>query len=346
MTFIIAEAGANHNRDWDTACRLVEVAHAAGADAVKFQTYSSETMYSRHTPDFAGYRNIPALIKANELPREWQGMLKIYCDDIGIEFMSTPFDEAAVDELLSLGVKRLKVSAFEALDPRFMDYVACAAEAASTSIVFSAGVGSSTETVARTLERIRDRASVHVTVLHCNSAYPTPMSDINLRQMHDLLDLLEDGYYNVSVGLSDHTMSTLVPALAASMGANTIEKHFTLDRGQQGPDHPFALEPIELEEMVKNVRLAQCALGVRRDSVTPSEKLGQTSMALRSVVTRRTLRKGESLDATNVTTKRPCPDDAVPALSYYDVLESYVTRHELEDDAVVRWSDIEPCEPA
>ena len=123
-TFVIAEAGANHDRNFNQALRLIDVASDAGANAVKFQTYSADTLYSKHTPDFAGYKNITKLIKDIELPREWQKDLKQYCDELDIEFMSTPFDEKAVDELVSLGVKRLKIAGFESTDWRFVDMIA------------------------------------------------------------------------------------------------------------------------------------------------------------------------------------------------------------------------------
>ena len=136
-TFIVAEAGANHDRKISQAFDLIDVAVDARADAVKFQTYSSDTLYSKYTPDFAGYSNIPKLIKDIELPRNWQKTLKSYCDDVGIEFMSTPFDEKAVDELYELGVKRFKISGFESTDPRFIKYVA----STGLPLIISLGIG-------------------------------------------------------------------------------------------------------------------------------------------------------------------------------------------------------------
>ena len=136
--FVIAEAGANHNRNLQQAYRLIDAAVIAKADAVKFQTYSSETLYSKYTPDFANYTNIPKLIKDLELPREWQRDLKLYCDDRGIEFMSTPADERAVEELYSLGVKRLKIAGFESTDPRWVKVVA----STGLPLVITVGIGS------------------------------------------------------------------------------------------------------------------------------------------------------------------------------------------------------------
>ncbi len=151
-TFIIAEAGANHNRDWNLARKLVEVAAESGADAVKFQTYTSEDLYSANTPDFAGYESIPELIRSIQMPRSWHRDLKSLCDDLGIEFMSTPFDERAVDELVDVGVKRLKVASFEAKDRRLLRKIA----KTGLPVIFSAGVGTSSRDVGDIIEFLHD----------------------------------------------------------------------------------------------------------------------------------------------------------------------------------------------
>ena len=172
-TFIIAEAGANHNRDFNQALSLIDAAVYAGADAVKFQTYSSSTLYSKNTPNFANYSNINDLIKSIELPREWQKDLKLYCDKNKIEFMSTPFDRKAVRELKEIGVKRLKIAGFESTDPRFIKMVA----STGLPIIFSAGIGTNLQGISDVLRWISDvNNNPDVTVLHCNNAYPTPRS--------------------------------------------------------------------------------------------------------------------------------------------------------------------------
>ena len=181
--FVIAEAGANHNRNFKQAISLIDVAKSAGADAVKFQTYTSETLYSRNTPDFAGYKDISKLIKDIELPREWQKHLKFYCDEVGIEFMSTPFDERAVDELVALGVKRLKISGFESTDPRFVRMVA----SAGLPIIVSAGIGNNILSINNIISWIKlEQKNPDITVLHCNNAYPTPDKDINLSRIDNI----------------------------------------------------------------------------------------------------------------------------------------------------------------
>ena len=325
-TFIIAEAGANHNRSFETAVRLIDVAVDAGADAVKFQTYSSETLYAKNSEDFADYKNINELIKSLELPRQWQSELKRYCDDKGIEFMSTPFDYEAVKELVALGVKRMKISGFEATDPRFVRMVA----ETGLPLIISAGIGFTV----KDLGVIRDITSEwnnELTILHCNNAYPTPMEDINLFEVRKFKHMKGVDH----TGLSDHTASTITPALAVAMGATVIEKHFTLSKSLDGPDHKFALEPDELKEMVKNIRDAEKALTTKGNkSYTESEK--NFTNAMRSVVTKIPLKRGDVLTENNITTKRPCSEGSIKALNYFDMLGREVVTN-VEADVALKW---------
>jgi sialic acid synthase SpsE len=308
-TFIIAEAGANHNRNFDQAISLIDVAKESGADAVKFQTYSSETLYSKNTPDFGGYTSISNLIKEIELPREWQSDLKEYCDEKNIEFMSTPFDEKAVDELVSIGVKRLKIAGFESTDLRFVDMV-CSAK---LPIIVSIGIGANMKLIDVILNIANKHNIDDVTFLHCNNAYPTPPTDVNMNTIQQMS--LDKRY---KTGFSDHTISTLTPALAVAAGATVIEKHFTLSKFLKGPDHPFAVEPHELKTMVDNIRYAETCMGVKQDNFTKSEFILQNAM--RSVVASKSIKKGEMFSSENITTKRPCLESCIPAISYFDVI--------------------------
>jgi sialic acid synthase SpsE len=345
-TFVIAEAGANHDRNESQAFRLVDEAVNAGADAVKFQTYSSDTLYSKYTPDFAGYKNIPKLIKDLELPRSWQKTLKSYCDDNGIEFMSTPFDERAVDELYKLGVKRFKISGFECTDPRFVKYVA----STKLPLVISLGIGTNLDTlfqIQRWILDVDDVEDVHlgthdfsnnpnITYLHCNNAYPTPFKDINLGTMSQIKNYMKTHkwFVNSEVGLSDHTEGILTPPIAVAMGAKVIEKHYTIDRTLSGPDHPFAIEPNELKDMVKNIRLVETMLDTKDTEYTESEQ--GFSMARRSVVTKVDLKVGDVLAEDNITTKRPLLKDSIPAIDYYDVIGKSVNVNIKKDDIIKR----------
>jgi len=326
-TFIVAEAGANHNQNYDQALALVDAAVRAKSDAVKFQTYSSETLYSKNTPDFAGYKNISQLIKDIELPRHWQRNLKLYCEDSGIEFMSTPFDEKAVDELYSLGVKRFKVSGFEATDPRFVKYVA----STQLPLIISAGIGTNLEMIKNIISWVEEmNPKSDITILHCNNAYPTPFEDISLLQ----IKVIQESFPHVKVGLSDHTQGILVPPLAIALGAQSIEKHFTLSRMLPGPDHSFAIEPDELKQMVENIKIAEKTLSTKDTDFTTSEL--SFKKAMRSVVAKNNIRRGEVFTVENLTTKRPQLETSIPALKFYDLMGKIATQDIRADDIITK----------
>jgi N,N'-diacetyllegionaminate synthase len=321
-TFIIAEAGANHNKNFKQALSLIDVAVEARASACKFQTYSSETLYSKNTPNFAGYKNINQLIKDIELPREWQKDLKQYCDERNIEFMSTPFDEKAVDELVNLGVKRLKISGFESTDFRFVEMVA----SAKLPLIISLGIGFKYEWINKLLN-ITLKHTNDITLLHCNNAYPTPMSDIDLNMIKKLS--LDSRF---KTGLSDHTISPLTPALAVAAGASVIEKHFTLSRYLPGPDHPFALEPYQLKEMVDLIKTTEIAFTSQIEEYSQSEK--DFIKARRSVVAKTNIKKGEIFTQNNLTTKRPFLENSTPASDFEFILGNIATKDYNEDDFI------------
>ena len=323
-TFIIAEAGANHNRNFNQALKLIEIAKESGADAVKFQTYSSETLYSKNTPNFAGYHNVNQLIKDIELPREWQKSLKTHCDMIDIEFMSTPFDKKAVNELVGLGVKRLKIAGFESTDLRFLDMVA----STRLPLIISAGIGCSLDFIDKIIKTCNNKGCDDLTILHCNNAYPTPQKDINLNTIKDI-----QAYYpSVKVGLSDHTVNTLTPSLAVTMGAKVIEKHFTISRNLPGPDHSFALEPKELKEMIDNIRLTEVSLGRKKEQYTKSET--EFSKARRSIVAKKTIKKGDLLNEASITTKRPFLKGNVAASEWFNTLGQVAIKDYKPDDFI------------
>ena len=335
--FVIAEAGANHDRNLNQALDLVRVAKESGADAVKFQTYSSETLYAPGAPNFAGYKNINKLIKDIELPREWQKEIKQYCDDQDIEFMSTPFDEKAVDELCNLGVKRLKIAGFESTDPRFVKMVA----STGLPLIVTAGIGSNSIQIKNCLSWIKEvNPEPDVTILHGNNAYPTPLEDANIEQIGEYIrgQELEGKYpYRFKVGISDHTEGILVPSLAVAQGAEVVEKHFTISRALPGPDHPFAVEPDELREMVSMIRTASLCMGKKQDTHTESEK--KFSNGQRSVVAKRDIYHGETLTEENITTMRPSLPGAIPAFQFYETLGN-TPRRKIEKGKVIMKDDL------
>jgi N,N'-diacetyllegionaminate synthase len=322
-TFIIAEAGANHNRNFKQALSLIDVAKESGADAVKFQTYSSETLYSKNTPNFAGYTNINKLIKDIELPREWQKDLKQYCDEKGIEFMSTPFDEKAVDELVNLGVKRLKIAGFESTDFRFVDMVA----SSRLPLVISLGIGFEMNYLGKIFE-IAEKYGNDLSFMHCNNAYPTPIEDVGV----DIVkQLSRDTRYRW--GLSDHTESPFTPALAVAAGATIIEKHFTLSKHLPGPDHPFALEPNQLKQMVEYIRFAEKA-SIKKSSNGISNSEKSFTPAMRSVVAKTDIKIGEVFTLDNITTKRPFLENNILAKDFEYVLGKVAKKEYKHDDFI------------
>ena len=238
--------------------------------------------------------------------------------------MSTPFDEKAVDELVNLGVKRLKVAGFEATDVRFLDIVA----STKLPLIISAGIGCSLDFIGKIKEVCYSRGCNDLTILHCNNAYPTPQKDINLSTIKDI-----QAYYpNVKVGLSDHTINTLTPSLAVTMGAEVIEKHFTISRQLPGPDHPFALEPKELKEMVDNIRLTEVSLGRKKEQYTESET--NFSKARRSIVAKTNIKKGDLLTSKNITTKRPFLPENIPASKWDDTVGTISSKNYKPDDFI------------
>mgnify|MGYP003654348067 CR=1 FL=1 len=331
-TFIIAEAGANHDRKFEQAIKLIDIAVSAGADAVKFQTYSSETLYAKNTLNFAGYENINKLIKDIELPREWQKDLKQYCDESGIEFMSTPFDEKAVDELVDVGVKRLKIAGFEATDPRIVKY------AASTQLplIITAGIGVDLVMIQKIIDWVvSENSNPDITFLHGNNAYPTPYEDICLGQIGRIKRMQYS--HPIEVGISDHTEGILVPPLAVALGAKVVEKHFTISRYLTGPDHgPHAVEPNELSDMVKNIRIVEKCLK-QKNSMTNSEKKFRN--ARRSIVALKQIKENEIFCLENITTKRPVTQKSLPADLFYDMLGNKANKT-IEADCFVKIDDI------
>jgi sialic acid synthase SpsE len=322
-TFVIAEAGANHNKNFNQALALIDVAVEAGASACKFQTYSSNTLYSKNTPDFAGYKNINKLIDDIALPREWQKDLKQYCDEKGIEFMSTPFDEKAVDELVTLGVKRLKIAGFESTDFRFVDMVA----SSKLPLIISLGIGFEMNYLGKLFE-IADKHGNELSFMHANNAYPTPIEDAGISIVRQLA---MDSRYKW--GLSDHTESPLTPALAVANGATIIEKHFTLSRHLPGPDHPFALEPNELKQMIQYIEFAEKSL-IKTSSNLISSSEKKFTQAMRSVVAKTNIKKGDILTIDNITTKRPFLEGNIPAKHFEFVLGKVADRDYNEDDFI------------
>lgn len=322
MTYIIAEAGSNHDCNFETAKKLVDIAKNSGADAVKFQIFSAETLYSSKTEDFDKYKNVWNLIKSLEVSFDFFKDIKKYCDDCGIQFLATPFSKDAVDLLCEMEVPVIKIASFEFTDALLVSYIA----KTQKPIIASTGLCSEKD-IKQFLEMTPNN---DITLLHCNSAYPTPDVDANLKSMTTLQKMSK-----CKVGLSDHTMGILAPVIAVSLGASVIEKHFTISRNNVGPDHPFSIEPNELKSMVSQIRQAEILLGDGKMKRTPSEE--SMFYARRSVIASKDIKKGELFTVENITTKRP--GSGLSASRYLEIIGKTSSRN-IESDDILQESDV------
>lgn len=302
-TLIIAEAGVNHNGDMAMARRLIDVAADAGADLVKFQTFSADRLvtadakkagYQTQTTDAGESQH--AMLRKLELTRDMHVTLMVHCETRGIRFFSSGFDRESIDLLAQLGLDRFKIPSGEITNLPYLRHIGRYGK----PVILSTGMATIDEIGAALalLEQAgtpRDR----ITVLHCNTEYPTPMTDVNLRAMLTIRDTL-----GVAVGYSDHTTGIEVAIAAVALGATVIEKHFTLDRNLPGPDHQASLEPAELEAMVAAIRNIEIALGDGIKRPTPSEAKNKP-VARKSLVASQTIKAGEVFSAQNITAKRP-----------------------------------------
>lgn len=303
-TFIIAEAGVNHNGSLEMAFQLIDVAVAAGADAVKFQTFKAEKVIAVNAPK-AGYQKDTTgadesqleMIKKLELDETAHRRLFQYCQHKGIQFMSSPFDLESIDLLSRLGLETFKIPSGEITNLPYLRKIA----ALKKRLILSTGMAS--------LGEIKDALDVlaesgtplgDITVLHCNTDYPTPFEDVNLRAMQTI----RNAFPGITVGYSDHTIGIEVPIAAVAVGASVIEKHFTLDRNLPGPDHRASLEPPELSAMISDIRNIEKTLGTGIKKPSLSE-LKNKPVARKSIVAALPIKKGETFTDRNITVKRP-----------------------------------------
>ena len=302
-TLIIAEAGINHNGDINLAFQLIDVAVSAGADFVKFQTFTADKLVTKYTKK-ADYQNKTtaesesqyAMLKKLELNRETHKKLIAYCKSKKIKFLSTGFDIDSIDLLVELGLERFKIPSGEITNLPYLRYIGKYGK----PVILSTGMAALDE-IERALNIIESAGTSRkqITVLHCNTEYPTPMTDVNLRAMTTIRDTLK-----VQVGYSDHTLGIEVAIAAVALGARIIEKHFTLNRDLPGPDHKASLEPNELKSMVLAIRNIDKAMGngIKR----PQKSEAKNKPAVRkSLVAKCPIRTGEIFSETNITVKRP-----------------------------------------
>lgn len=299
--FIIAEAGVNHNGEIELARRLVDAAAEAGADAVKFQSFHAEKIVCKNAEKAAYQKEMTdaqetqlEMLKKLELTEQMHRELMDYCGERGIIFLSTPFDIDSIQMLAELGLQIFKIPSGEITNLPYLRKIG----GYHRKIILSTGM-SSMEEVEAAVKILQENGADDITLLHCNSQYPTPMPDVNLTAMVSMKKKL-----GFPVGYSDHTQGIEIPVAAVALGAVVIEKHFTLDRTMEGPDHKASLEPNELKEMVKAIRNIEMALGdgVKRLSKSEKENVGA---ARKSIVAAVPIKKGDIFTKENLTMKRP-----------------------------------------
>ncbi len=302
-TLIIAEAGVNHNGNIDMAKRLIEAAAEAGVDYVKFQTFKSEKLVSRHAAkadyqkaNTGGEDSQLKMLQQLELSCDDHFLLIEHCKKCGIKFLSTAFDLESIEFLHSLNLDLWKIPSGEITNLPYLRSIA----QKGGRVIMSTGMCDLSDIEAALKALISNGTpEENITLLHCNTEYPTPWNDVNLRAMHDIANR-----FNVPVGYSDHTRGIEVPIAAVALGATVIEKHFTLDNNLPGPDHKASLEPDRLKAMVDAIRHIEKALGNGAKQISESERKN-IAIARKSIVAARNIRKGEILSEKNITVKRP-----------------------------------------
>jgi len=301
--FIIAEAGVNHNGSIELACELIDVASESGADAVKFQTFKAENLVSKNA-EKAEYQKQTTdasesqfdMIKRLELDIDAHKKLIDYCKEKDIMFLSTPFDHESIDLLNELQLQIFKIPSGEITNLPYLRHIGLL----NKKVFLSTGMSNLQEAGdALTVLINSGTLKENITVLHANTMYPTPMEDVNLNAMQTI-----HKEFGVAVGYSDHTLGIEVDIAAVAMGASIIEKHFTLDKAMEGPDHKASLEPEELKAMVSAIRNIEKALGSNEKILSPSEEVN-INIVRKSIVASCPIRKGELLSEKNISTKRP-----------------------------------------
>lgn len=326
--FIIAEAGVNHNGSLDLAMRLVDAAKDAGADCVKFQTFISKNLVTKNAikADYQKEQSVIEesqleMLKKLELSFDEFSKLNEYCKSKNIAFMSTAFDFDSIDFLNSLDMGIWKIPSGDITNLPYLLKIA----ALKKPVILSTGM-CTMDDIRSAVDVFINNGTENLTLLHCTTEYPTPFSDVNLRAMLSIKD-----EFNVQIGYSDHTKGIEVPIAAVALGATVIEKHFTLDRNMDGPDHNASLEPDELKAMVVSIRNIESALGSRIKVPAESEKKNM-DIARKSIVTRRMIRAGEVLSEENLTVKRP--GYGVSPMKWFEVIGSFAIRDFDEDEMI------------
>ena len=328
-TIIIAEAGVNHNGSIELAKKLIDAAAVAGVDYVKFQTFKTENLVTREALQAAYQKtNIASknnsqfeMLKKLELTQEQHYELISHCKIRGVKFLSTAFDMDSLKFLSSLQLKIWKIPSGEITNYPYLKQIAKMHQ----SVIMSTGM-STTDDINDAINALIKNGlkKTQITILHCNTQYPTPISDVNLKVM---LYLHEK--FNVKVGYSDHTLGIEVPIAAVALGATVIEKHFTLDRTMNGPDHKASLEPDELNDMVRAIRNIEIALGNGKRKISTTERKNILA-ARKSIVALSDIKRGDVFSEKNITAKRP--GNGISPMKWEETIGTVSTRNYKKDE--------------
>lgn len=326
---IIAEAGINHNGDLDLAMRLVDAAKAAGADVVKFQTGNASASITKYAntadyqKDSTGSDQQLAMIEQLELPFAAYIDIKDYCDEVGIEFATTFFDkDAACFSLQNLDLRFCKVASGEITNRPLLEIIG----SSHLPVILSTGM-CMLEEVEDAIAVLRENGCGEITILHCTTEYPAPKDQINLRAMPAMGE-----HFGLSFGYSDHTEGIEVPVAAVAMGARVIEKHLTLDKTMDGPDHKASLEPDEFALMVEKIRNIERALGCAEKTPGDAEQKNR-AIARKSIVAKRDIKAGDLLSEDNITVKRP--GTGISAMRWHEVLGTRAIKDFEQDEMII-----------
>lgn len=325
---VIAEAGVNHNGSLEIAKQLVEAALGAGADIVKFQTFTADNLVCKWAEKAAYQMQTTGLkesqyqmLKRLELTIDEYRELSVYCGQKKIEFLSSPFDLDSIALVNELNVRRVKIPSGEITN---FPYLKRCAETGK-SIILSTGMSECAE-IEAALNVLKKYGAGEIAILHCNTQYPTPMEDVNL----NVIPMLQNRF-GIETGYSDHTSGTEAAIAAVALGATIIEKHFTLDRHMDGPDHKASLEPDELKYMVQCIRNIEKALGTCEKGITKSER-DNRMIVRKSIVASRSIRKGEIFSEENLTTKRP--GNGISPMRWNEVTGKTANRDYVTDEMI------------
>lgn len=327
-TTIIAEAGVNHNGSIELAKQMVEAAAKAGADYIKFQTFKPEKLVSKYAQKADYQKKMTGsqesqLQMLEKLALSYDDFveLKKYCEQIGIGFLSTPFDEDSIRFLDRLDMDFWKIPSGEITNYPYLVQIA----QTGRDIVLSTGMCEMDE-IADAMKVLEENGAGNISLLHCNTEYPTPYEDVNLLAMNQMREV-----FNKQVGYSDHTVGIEVPIAAVALGAEIIEKHFTLDKNMEGPDHKASLEPLELSQMICSIRHIEKSLGDGNKKRTASEQ-HNIAAARKSIVAKCAISKGDIFTEANLTVKRP--GNGISPMRWKELIGTRAERDYLEDELI------------